>query len=121
MRRLAILPLLAVGLLAGCAQAADIAGDALGVPVDEICTTADAAYAQYQAILEQGDVTAEQADVARDDLVATLERLADDVGGQPGELIRANAEQLSQVSDLTAPETVEAVEQAKGALTTLCG
>ncbi|GAA4782602.1 hypothetical protein [Microbacterium gilvum] len=116
-----VLALLAASSLAGCAQATQAAGEALGIPVAELCATADDAYAQYQALLEQGATTEEQLSAGRDDLVATLEGLADDLGGQVGDLVRANAEQLAQTSDLRAPETIEAVEQAKSSVDALCG
>ncbi|WP_431790476.1 hypothetical protein [Microbacterium paraoxydans] len=122
MRRIALVPLLlAVGLLAGCAQVTQVAGDAFGVPVAETCTTIDDAYAQYQALLEQGDVSAEQVDAARDDLVATLDGVADGMDGQLGDLIRSGADQLGGMTDLQAPETVEAIERLHEGLSSFCG
>lgn len=121
MRALALLPLLAVGLLAGCSQVAQVAGEAAGVDVAQVCTTFDDAYAQYEALLDQGDATAEQVATTRDDLVSTLEGLADDIGGAPGELIRSNAQQLAENVDPNAPDSIEAIEQVKSALEPFCG
>lgn len=121
MRALALLPLLAVGLLAGCSQVTQIAGDAVGVDVEQVCTTFDDAYTQYQGLLEQGDATADEVASGRDDLVATLEGLADDIGGKPGDVIRSNAQQLADGFDPTAPESIEAVEQVKSSLEPFCG
>lgn len=122
MRRFLALPLvLALGLLAGCAQVTQLAGDVTGVPVEQICTTVDDAYAQYEALLAQGDASAEDVEAARDELVATLDGLADDVDGQLGDLIRSGALQIGQATDLQAPETVEAVEQVKDSLSAFCG
>ncbi|HLT68271.1 MAG TPA: hypothetical protein VKZ73_10445 [Microbacterium sp.] len=122
MRRLTLLvPVLSVGLLAGCSQITQAAGEAVGIPVGEICSTADDAYSQYQALLEQGDATEEQVDQARDDLVATLEGVADEVGGEIGDLIGQNADRLADATNLQAPETIEAVEQARDSVQTFCG
>lgn len=122
MRRIVVLPLLLVaGLLAGCSQVTQIAGDVVGVPVEETCTTIDDAYAQYQSVIDQGGATEEQLDAARDDLVVTLNGLADDVDGQIGDLIRSGAQQLGEVTDLQAPETVEAIEQLKESASAFCG
>lgn len=123
MRRLALVPLLAVGLLpalTGCAQATHVAADALGVPLEEICATADDAYGQYRQTVDQVGVTQEQLGAARDSLVQTLDDLADEVGGQVGELIRTQSAELAGVSDLSAPESMAAVEQAKSALSAVC-
>lgn len=120
MRRLAIIPILAVGLLAGCSQVTEFAGEAVGVPVEKICTTVDDAYAQYEALLDQGDATEEQVEAARDDLVSTLEDLADDVGGEVGDVIRTNAERLADATDLQSPETVEAIERARDSVSAFC-
>lgn len=121
MRRIILIPLLvSVGLLAGCSQATQLAGEAVGVPVEEICTTFDDAYGQYQTLLAQGDATEEQVEAARDGLVANLEGIADDIGGQVGDLIRENAQRLSETTDLQAPETVEAIEQVKDSVSAFC-
>lgn len=121
MRRIVVLPLLlAAGLLAGCAQATQLAGDALGVDVEATCVTIDDAYATYQTLLEQGDLTAGQADAARDQFVASLDGLAANVDGQLGEVIRAGSGQIGAMSDLQAPETVEAIEQLKDSLSAFC-
>lgn len=122
MRRIALVPLLlAVGLLAGCAQITQTAGDAFGVPVAETCATIDGAYTQYQELLSQGDASAEQLDAARDDLVATLDGVADGMDGQLGDLIRSGADQLGGMTDLQAPETVEAIERLHDGLSSFCG
>lgn len=122
MRRLLVVPLLLVAaILAGCSQVTQIAGDAVGVPVEETCTTIDEAYAQYQAVIDQGGATEEQLDAARDDLVGTLNGLADDVDGQIGDVIRSGAQQLGEATDLQAPETVEAIEQLKESASAFCG
>lgn len=122
MRRLALLPaLLAVGLLAGCSQVAQFAGDAVGVDVEQMCTSFDEVYTQYEGLLDQGDATAEQVASARDDLVSMLQGVADDLGGKPGELIRSNAERLADTVDPNAPESIEAVEQVKSSLDAFCG
>ena len=122
MRRIVVLPLLLVaGLLAGCSQVTQIAGDVVGVPVEETCTTIDDAYAQYQSVIDQGGATEEQLDAARDELVGTLNGLADDVDGQIGDVIRSGAQQLGEVTDLQAPETVEAIEQLKQSASAFCG
>ncbi|WP_337001976.1 MULTISPECIES: hypothetical protein [unclassified Microbacterium] len=122
MRRIVVVPLvLAVGLLAGCSHVTQLAGDALGVDVHATCTTIDEAYAQYQTLLDQGGATAEQVDAARDDLVATLDGLAGDVDGQLGDVIRSGAEQIGRMTDLQAPETIEAIDQLKDSLSALCG
>lgn len=122
MRRIIVLPLvLAAGLLAGCSQVTQLAGDALGVDVQAACTSIDEAYGQYQALLEQGDVSAAQADAARDELVSSLEGLASNVDGQLGDLIRSGAEQIGGMTDLQAPETIEAIEQLKDSASAFCG
>lgn len=122
MRRIVVVPLvLAVGLLAGCSQVTQLAGDALGVDVQATCTTIDEAYAQYQTLLDQGGATAEQVDAARDDLVATLDGLAGDVDGQLGDVIRSGAEQIGGMTDLQAPETIEAIDQLKDSISAFCG
>lgn len=121
MRRLLAVPLvLAACLLAGCSQVTGFAGDVLGVPVEETCTAFDDAYGQYEALLAQGDVTAEQADAARDELVGTLEGLADDVDGQVGDVIRSGAQQLGDMTDPQAPETIEAITQLKDSVSAFC-
>ncbi len=121
MRRFAIIPILAVGLLAGCSQVTQFAGEAVGVPVEKICTTFDDAYAQYETLLDQGDATEAQITEARDGLVSTLEDLAADVGGEIGGVIRTNAERLAESTDLQSPETVRAIEQAKDSVSAFCG
>ena len=122
MRRIVVVPLvLAVGLLAGCSQVTQLAGDALGVDVQATCTTIDEAYAQYQTLLDQGGATAAQVDAARDDLVATLDGLAGDVDGQLGDVIRSGAEQIGGMTDLQAPETIEAIDQLKDSISAFCG
>ncbi|GAB3601121.1 hypothetical protein [Microbacterium tumbae] len=121
MRRLALVPLLAVGLLAGCSQVAQIAGDAVGIPMEEICATFDDAYARYEALLETGEATEEQVEAARDDLVTTLDGVADDVGGRIGDAIGAGAEQLAGATDLQSPEAIEVVEQVKSSVDAFCG
>jgi hypothetical protein len=122
MRRVLLLPLvLAIGLLAGCAQVTQMAGDAVGVDVAATCTTIDEAYAQYQSLLDQGQVSAEQADAARDDLVATMDGVASGVDGQLGDLIRSTADRIAGMTDLQAPETVAAVEQLKDSVSAFCG
>ncbi|MDQ0613451.1 hypothetical protein QF046_001092 [Microbacterium sp. W4I4] len=120
MRRLAVLPLLAIGLLAGCSQVAQLAGETVGVDVTKVCTSVDEIYVQYQGVLDQGDATAEQVSTSRDDLVSALERLADDIGGQTGDLISMSAQRLAEV-DPNAPEAIEAVEQVKNSLEPFCG
>ncbi|WP_309066566.1 hypothetical protein [Microbacterium sp.] len=121
MRRLAIIPLLALGLLTGCSQVTQLAGEAAGVPVGEICAAFDDAYGQYQTLLADGNASEEQIAAARDDLVATLEGAADDIGGEIGDLISSNAQRLADSADLRAPETVEAVERVKESLDAFCG
>ncbi|MGW8484393.1 hypothetical protein ACWGJP_14770 [Microbacterium sp. NPDC055903] len=121
MRRLALVPLLAIGLLAGCSQVAQIAGEAAGIPVGEICATADQAYADYESLLAQGAATEEQVDAARDGLVNTLEGLAGDVDGPIGDAIQSGADQLAGAVDLQSPETIEAIEQVKTSLDAFCG
>lgn len=122
MRRVLLVPLvLAIGLLAGCAQMTQMAGDAVGVDVAATCTTIDEAYAQYRSLLDQGQVSAEQADAARDELVATMDGVASDVDGQLGDLIRSTADRIAGMTDLQAPESVAAVEQLKDAVSAFCG
>ena len=58
---------------------------------------------------------------ARDDLVATLDRVADGMDGQLGDLIRSGADQLGGMTDLQAPETVEAIERLHDGLSSFCG
>ncbi|WP_183150874.1 hypothetical protein [Microbacterium sp. Se63.02b] len=62
---------LAVAALTGCSQVTHLAGDALSVDVQAACTSIDDAYGQYPTLLEQGGVSAEQADAAWDDLVSS--------------------------------------------------
>lgn len=121
MRRLAVLPLLAIGLLAGCSQVTQMAGDALGVDVQQVCTTFDDVYAQYEGLLAQGDATAEQIATSRADLVSTLEGFADDIGGTPGDVIRDNAQKLTEVVDPQSPDAIAAIEKVKDSLDPLCG
>ena len=122
MRRIVVVPLvLVVGLLAGCAQVTQMAGDALGVDVQATCTTIDQAYAQYRTLLDQGGATVEQVDAARDELVATLDDLAADVDGQLGDVIRSGATQIGGMTDLQASETIEAVDQLKDSISAFCG
>lgn len=123
MRRIVFVPLvLAAGLLvAGCSQVAQVAGDALGVDVEAACTTIDDAYGQYQMLLDQGDASAEQVAVARDQLVTTLDTLAADVDGQLGDLISSGAQQIGGMTDLRAPETIEAIDPLKGSVSAFCG
>ncbi len=122
MRRVLLVPLvLAIGLLAGCAQVTQMAGDAVGVDVGATCTTIDEAYAHYRSLLDQGQVSAEQADAARDELVATMDGVASDVDGQLGDLIRSTADRIAGMTDLQAPESVAAVEQLKDAVSAFCG
>ena len=123
MRRIVIVPLLlAAGfLLAGCSQVAQVAGDAMGVDVEATCTTIDDAYAQYQTLLDQGGASADRVDAARDELVTTLDTLAADVDGQLGDLISSGAQQIGGMTDLQAPETIEAIDQLKEAASGFCG
>ncbi|MEU4014970.1 hypothetical protein AB0E56_06830 [Microbacterium sp. NPDC028030] len=122
MRRIVVLPLvLAVGLLAGCSQVTQLAGDAMGIDVAATCTTIDDAYGRYQSLLDQGEVSAEQADAARDDLVASLDGLAENVDGRLGDLIRSGAATIGGMTDLQAPETIEAIEQLKDSTAAFCG
>lgn len=121
MRRLAVLPLLAIGLLAGCSQVAQLAGEATGVDVEQVCGSVDAAYSQYQGMLDQGDVSAQQIDEARDGLASTLNGVADDLGGPAGDLIRSSAERLAEASAPDSPEAIEAIEQVKESLEPFCG
>jgi hypothetical protein len=123
MRRFVIVPLVLTAgiLLAGCSQVAQVAGDALGVDVEATCTTIDDAYAQYQTLLDQGGASAEQVDAARDELVTTLDTLAADVDGQLGDLISSGAQQIGGMTDLQAPETIEAIDQLKESASAFCG
>jgi uncharacterized protein YceK len=122
MRRLLVLPLLLVAvMLSGCSQVTQFAGDVVGVPVEETCATIDDAYVQYQSVIDQGGATEEQLDAARDDLVSTLNGLADEIDGQLGDLVRSGAQQLGDATDLQAPETVEAIEQLKESASAFCG
>lgn len=122
MCRLAFVPaLLAIGLLAGCSQVTQFAGDAVGVDIVQVCASFDDAYTQYEGLLDKGDATADQVASTREDLVTTLEGIADDIGGQAGELIRSNAQRLAETADLQSPATIEAVEQVKTSLEPLCG
>lgn len=121
MRRLVILPLVLVaGLLTGCSQVSQLAGDVVGVPVEETCATIDEAYGHYESAIDQGGATEEQLEAARDDLVSTLNGLADDVDGQLGDLIRSGAQQLGEATDLQSPETIEAIEQLKESVSAFC-
>lgn len=122
MRRIVVLPVvLAIGLLAGCSQVTQMAGDALGVDVQATCSAIDDAYTQYQSLLDQGQVSAEQADAARDGLVTSLDGLATNVDGQLGDLIRSGAEKIGGMTDLQAPETIEAIDQLKDSVSAFCG
>lgn len=121
MRKLAILPLLAVLVLGGCAQVTQFAGEAVGIPVDEVCATIDDAYENYEAMLEKGEVTEQQIASAHSDLVTKLEDLADDVGGEIGDMIRSNAERLADVSGPDSPEAIEAIENLHDSAAAFCG
>lgn len=90
------------------------------VSVHATCTTIDDAYGQYQKLLHQGGASAEQVDAARDQLVVTLDGLADDVDGQLGDLIRSGAQQIGGMTDMQAPETIEAVDQLKDSVSAFC-
>lgn len=121
MRRFTLIPILLAGsLFVGCAQVAQVAGEAVGIPVDEICTTFDGAYTQYETLLAQGDATEEQLAAARDTFVGELEQLADTVDGQLGDVIRDNAQRLAESADLQAPATIEAVEQIRDTVGAFC-
>lgn len=120
MRRLAVIPLLAIGLLAGCSQVTQLAGDAVGVDVEQVCTSFDDAYTQYQSLLDQGEVSSEQLAAGKSDLVTTLEGLADDLGGSAGDLIRSNAQKLADTPDLRSPEAVALVDQVRSATEPFC-
>lgn len=113
--------ILAAGVLSGCAQIAQVAGDAVGVPVEQTCTAFDDAYSQYQSTLDQAGATAEQVTASKDALVTSLNGFADAVGGTAGDLIRANAQQLADATDVKAPEAVQAIEQIKSAIAPICG
>ncbi len=121
MRRLALLPVLAIGLLAGCSQVAQVAGDAAGVDVAQICTGVEDVYAQYQDLLDAGATSGEQVDAARENLVSTLNDLGDDIGGQVGDTLAQHADRLAEAGDLQAPETIAAVEDLKNSLDAFCG
>lgn len=121
MRRLAVLPLLAVGLLAGCSQVTQLAGEAVGVDVAQVCTSFDDVYTQYQSLLDQGEVSSDQLAASKSELVTTLESLADDLGEPAGEVIRSNAQKLADIPDLRSPEAIALVEQAKSATDPFCG
>lgn len=121
MRRLAVLPLLAVGLLAGCSQVTQLAGEAVGVDVAQVCTSFEDVYTQYQSLLDQGEVSSDQLAASKSEIVTTLERLADDLGEPAGEVIRSNAQKLADVPDLRSPEAIALVEQAKSATDPFCG
>lgn len=126
MRRIARVPVLAVGVLAigtltGCSSIAQFTGEALGVDVEQVCQSVDDMYAQYEGLLAQGDATAEDLTAARDGLVVTLEGVADDIGGQIGDVIRTNADRLAEVADPNAPEAIRAIEQVKSSIEPLCG
>lgn len=121
MRRLAVLPLLAVGLLAGCSQVTQLAGEAVGVDVAQVCTSFDDVYTQYQSLLDQGEVSSDQLAASKSELVTTLESLADDLGEPAGEVIRSNAQKLAEIPDLRSPEAIALVEQAKSATDPFCG
>lgn len=120
MRRFAVLPLLAIGLLAGCSQVAQLAGEATGVDVEQVCSSVDGAYSQYQGMLDQGDASAEQIAEARDGLVSTLDGAADDLDGPAGDLIRSSAQRLAETSAPDVPEAIEAIEQLKDSLEPFC-
>ena len=121
MRRLAVLPLLAVGLLAGCSQVTQLAGEAVGVDVAQVCTSFDDVYTQYQSLLDQGEVSSDQLAASKSELVTTLESLADDLGEPAGDVIRSNAQKLADIPDLRSPEAIALVEQAKSAPDPFCG
>ncbi|MEJ1090995.1 hypothetical protein [Microbacterium istanbulense] len=121
MRRLAVLPLLAVGLLAGCSQVTQLAGEAVGVDVAQVCTSFDDVYTQYQSLLDQGEVSSDQLAASKSELVTTLESLADDLGEPAGDVIRSNAQKLADIPDLRSPEAIALVEQAKSATDPFCG
>lgn len=120
MRRLAVLPLLAVGLLAGCSQVTQLAGEAVGVDVAQVCTSFDDVYTQYQSLLDQGEVSSDQLAASKSELVTTLESLADDLGEPAGDVIRSNAQKLADIPDLRSPEAIALVEQAKSATDPFC-
>ncbi len=69
----------------------------------------------------RGELSAEQADAARDDLVASLNGLAENTDGQLGELIRSGAEKIGGMTDLRHPRRVEAIEQLKNSASAFCG
>ena len=121
MRRLAVLPLLAVGLLAGCSQVTQLAGEAVGVDVAQVCTSFDDVYTQDQSLLDQGEVSSDQLAASKSELVTTLESLADDLGEPAGDVIRSNAQKLADIPDLRSPEAIALVEQAKSATDPFCG
>lgn len=121
MRRLAIIPLLAVATLVGCSQVTQFAGDTLGIPVDEVCTTIDDVYAQYETLLEKGDASEEQLETARTEMVTKLDELADSVGGELGNIIRDNAERLADLPAPDSPEAIETVERIRDSASSLCG
>lgn len=121
MRRLAVLPLLAVGLLAGCSQVTQLAGEAVGVDVAQVCTSFDDVYTQYQSLLDQGEVSSDQLAASKSELVTTLESLADDLGEPAGDVIRSNAQKLADIPDLRSPEAIALVQQAKSATDPFCG
>ena len=122
MRRIVTVPLLlTVGLLAGCSQVAQVAGDAMGIDIEATCTTIDEAYGQYQTLLDQGSASAADVDAAREQLVTTLDDLAADVDGQLGDLIRSGARQIGDMTDLQTPETIEAIDQLKDSASAFCG
>lgn len=117
----AVIPLLAIGLLSGCSQLTQFAGEAVGVDVAQVCRSFDDVYSQYQALLDQGEVSADQLATSKGDLVSSLETLADDLGEPAGDVIRTNAQKLAEVGDLRSPEAIALVEQAKSATEPFCG
>lgn len=100
---------------------AQFAGEATGVDVDQVCGSVDSVYNQYQGMLDQGEVSTQQIDEARDGLASTLDGVADDVGGPTGDLIRSSARQLADAAAPDVPEAIEAVEQLKDSLEPFCG
>lgn len=117
---LAVLPLLSIGLLAGCSQVTQLAGEAVGVDVEQVCTSVDDVYTQYQGLLDQGDVSAEQLANSKSDIVTSLEGVADELGEPAGEVVRTNAQKLAELPDLRSPEAIALVEQAKSATDPFC-
>jgi hypothetical protein len=121
MRRLALIPLLAAGLLvAGCSQVAEATNDLVGEPVQRACETYANVYAEYEKVVDRAGASTEDLQAARDGMVEQLEALADDLGGQAGDLIRQNAEGLSN-GNLPSAETLEVLKQGRDALAPFCG